>query len=159
MDKNYSISCCMGNPTLAVESGKKIFETTVTFQAKADGLISAPLASGTNCPTLVGVLREDGTVAGDLAAKGVRNYTLIGAISRTTSAISLRWVANNVDSDVFTLGLISQVPKGVLARNEFYVGYCTVLNGAVTPWVPGTTDLDAASVETFIINAYGFIGA
>ena len=158
MEKNYVENCCMGNPTIAIEGGKKTYETTVTFQAKADGLISAPLAGGTNCPTLVGVLREDGTVAGDLAAKGVRNYTLIGAISRTTSAISMRWVANNVDSDVFTLGKISQVAKGELARNEFYMGYCTVLNGAVTAWVPGTTDLDAASVDSFIVNAYGFVG-
>jgi hypothetical protein len=158
MNLNYVENCALASPVLAIEGGKKIYETTAPFQAKADGLISAPLASGTNCPTLVGVLREDGTVAGNLAAKGVRTYTLIGKISRDTSAISLRWVTTNVDSDVFTLGKMSQIAKGTLERNEFYVGYCTVLNGAVTAWIPGTTDLDAASVDSFIVNQFGFTG-
>jgi hypothetical protein len=157
MEKNYQENCCMGNPTLAIDSGKKTYTIGATFQAKADGLISAPFTAQ-DCPTLVGVLRENGEVAGDLAAKGTRIYTLIGAISRSTSAISLRWVANNEDSDVFTLGKISQIAKGTLERNEFYVGYCVVLNGAGTAWVPGTTDLDAASVDSFIVNAYGFVG-
>jgi hypothetical protein len=53
---------------------------------------------------------------------------------------------------------MSQVAKGILDRNEFYVGFCVVLNGAGTAWVPGTTDLDAASVDSFIVNQYGFVG-
>lgn len=157
MEKNYVENCVLSSPALAIDSGKKTYTTAATFQAKADGLLSAPFTAQ-DCPTLVGVLREDGTVAGNLAAKGTRIYTLIGAISLTTSAISLRWVANNVDSDVFTLGKVSQIARGTLARNEFYVGYCVVLNGAVTAWVPGTTDLDAASVDSFIVNQFGFVG-
>ena len=156
MEKNYTENCLLKTGTLGVDSGKKVFETTTIIQAKADGLLSAPLTAA-NCPTLVGVLRKDGIAAGNIAAKGTRVYTLIGAISRTTSAITLRWVAG-VDSDVFTLGKISDINPGTLERNEFYVGYCVVLNGAVTAWVPGTTDLDAASVETFIIDAFGFTG-
>jgi hypothetical protein len=157
MEKNYVENCVLSSPALAIASGKKTYTTGATFQAKADGLISAPFTAQ-DCPTLVGVLREDGTVAGNLAAKGTRIYTLIGAISITTSAISLRWIANNEDSDVFTLGKISQIAKGTLERNEFYVGYCVVLNGAVTAWIPGTTDLDAASVDSFIVNQFGFVG-
>lgn len=157
MEKNYQENCVLSSPALAIDSGKKTYTTGATFQAKADGLLSAPFTAQ-DCPTLVGVKRENGDVAGDLAAKGVRIYTLIGAISLATSAISLRWVACDVDSDVFTLGKISQIAKGSLARNEFYVGYCCVLNGATTAWVPGTTDLDAASVDSFIVNQFGFVG-
>lgn len=158
MEKNYQENCVLSSPALAIASGKKTYATTATFQAKADGLLSSPTVAH-DLPTLLGVKREDGvTVAGDLAGKGVRIYTLIGAISRTTSANSFRWIASQVDSDVFTLGTIAQIPKGVLARNEFYVGYCAVLNGASTAWVPATTDLDATSVDSFIVNQYGFVG-
>ena len=158
MEKNYVENCLMKSGALAIDGGKKVFNTTATVQAKADGLISAPLTAS-DCPTLVGVLRPDGTVAGDIAAKGVRTYTLIGTISRTTSAISMSWQTTNVDSDVFTLGKTSMINAELPARNSFIMGYCTILNGAVTAWVPGTTDIDAANVDCFIIDAFGFVGA
>ena len=165
MDLNYVKNCCISAPGLAIGGGSKYTaKTGNTFQVKVNGIIGAPLTTA-DVPALITSVGKTGTanVLGTsvIPTLKARFYTVLAAVSPTTSTITLSLVHGDDFSEVTDIGRVKYLNPGNTADdlcNKAIVGYFCVINGAGTSFTPGQTALDATSTTTVYIDQFGFWG-
>jgi hypothetical protein len=165
MNRNYVENCCLKAPGLAIGGGSKYTaKTGNTFQVKVNGIISAPLTTA-DVPALTTSVGRTGAanVLGTavLATKMCRFYTVLAAVSATTSAMTLSLVHGDDFSLLTDIGRVKYINPGNTADdldNKAVVGYICVQNGAAGNFTPGSTALDATSTEAAYVDQFGFTG-
>jgi hypothetical protein len=165
MDLAHVKNCTISAPGLAVGGGSKYTaKTGNTFQVKVNGIISAPKTTA-DVPALTTSVGRTGAanVLGSsvLPTLMARFYTVLAAVSPTTSAMTLTLVHGDDFSEVSDIGRVKYLNAGNTPDdlcNKAIVGYFCVINGAAGNFTPGSTALDAALTTTVYTDQFGFIG-
>jgi hypothetical protein len=160
MDLNYVTNCSVKAPGLAIGTDTTTALYANTYQCKVNGIISAPTATA-DLPALSTSLGRAGVASTVLATKMCRFYTVLAAVSKTTSAITFTLVHGDDFSLITDIGRVKYINGGNTpddVSNKAIVGYFCVLNGTASDFTPGTTDLAASGVTTLYVDQWGYVG-
>ena len=159
-DLEYVKNCNIKAPGLAIGTDTTTAKYANTMQVKVNGIIGAPTATA-DVPALSTSKGRGGVASTVLATKMCRFYTVLAAVSATTSAITLSLVHGDDFSLITDIGRVKYLNPGNTADdlcNKAIVGYFCVLNGTTGNFTPSTTDLNAVGVTTVYVDQWGFLG-
>jgi hypothetical protein len=160
MDLNYVTNCSVKAPGLAIGTDTTTASYANTYQCKVNGIISAPTATA-DLPALEDSLGRGGVASTVLATKMCRYYTVLAAVSKTTSAITFTLVHGDDFSLITDIGRVKNINAGNTPddiSNKAIVGYFCVLNGSASDFTPSTTDLNGSGITTLYVDQWGYVG-
>lgn len=162
MEQFQTVNCLLASAVINNASAAVLPRTTVAVSAKANREVFT--VSAANLPALTTALKADGTVAGTLADGYSRIYTFLATLDPATGTVTKSIVASedfvtrNMKMDDINYGNVSIVDSfSVQLENTVVIGFLKI-DTAAAAFIPGTTALDAGTVTTRYINAFGFVG-
>lgn len=144
MIDDYVINSVTKSAGLAIEeAASPTARTTVAAPYKIDGVVYNALAAA-NIPALTGI-----TVAAGFTKAILVQVSIAGVVSyKASDAVA------NVTGQIWP----STATFPALDKNNAFVGLIIIRNGSASTFTGGTTDLDAASITTTYIDAFGLFG-
>jgi hypothetical protein len=173
MDKNYIENVPLLDPRLGIAGGggSPDAHNVRHFYFKQNSELSGRISGWVGALWQLGGAKGFGGVASsDLADGYTRVYTLLASLDSTGTPVYSAVFGNDLlTGDIINwakdinLGNAVTDPTTNITDDDSkkaVIGYIIIDNGqgGGTPFVPGTTDLDAGGVNAEFINNFGFVG-
>lgn len=162
MEQFHVINTLLASAVINNAAAAVLPRTTVAVSAKANGEVFT--VSAANLPALTTAVKADGSIAGTLADGFSRIYTFLATLNPVTGTVTKSIVSSedfatrNMKMSDINYGNVEIVNSfGVQLENTVVIGFLKI-DTAAADFVPGTTALDAGTVTTRYINAFGFSG-
>jgi hypothetical protein len=162
MEQFQTVNCLLASAVINNAAAALLPRTTVSVSAKANGEVFT--VSAANLPALTTAEKSDGSIAGTLADGYSRIYTFLATLNPETGVVTKSIVSSedfatrNMKMSDINYGNVAIVNSfGTQLDNTVVIGFLKI-DTAGAAFVPGTTALDAGTVTTRYINAFGFVG-